>query len=132
MYNIGGGGGGSGYVGGCIQNPLTFTESGNSGVNMDRTRAVGASDVSYVLGSNVGTGGNGGNTSEVPPGPGGPGMIVIITKLCPAGKYSSYGYESCFDILEGTIYVFSICRIVISKKLRPSDFMKAVNANSKS
>ncbi len=74
--NVGGGGGGSGYIGGCILGK-SYTIAGLSGLTISKTLPAGLDDVSYVSGSNVGTGGGGSTSASIRPESGGPGRILI-------------------------------------------------------
>ena len=78
-FNMGSGGGGSGYIGGCLAG--SYTQPGYSGLTISATVAAASSDVSYVSGSGVaavGMGGAGSITSTVP-GAGGNGRVLILS-----------------------------------------------------
>ena len=77
FHNVGGGGGGSSYIGGCMDN--SYTISGSNGLTISKTLPGGFDDVSYVSGSNVGTGGDGSTSANIQPKSGGPGRILIAT-----------------------------------------------------
>ena len=93
VHNVGGGGGGSGYIGGCIDNSFTIPGLSGAATTVTRTPAGGADDVSYVPGSNVGTGGYGSTSGSTVPASGGGGRILITYKRFEADdtEFQIYG-----------------------------------------
>ena len=98
MNAVRGGGGGSGFTGGCISSAPTISAQGSSGTASGTALPAYTTDPAYVVGVGVGSAGT---TSGVVPVSGGDGLVWLGLLCCGSGWYLPVGSLSCVACVAG-------------------------------